>query len=254
MPPRSREARSLPAGLLLARNPRMEREPLRLGPRASHPTSSPPPPRGPGHGPGCGHTPWRPFSKCRSPHTAGELPPSPFLPDQLNAIRSALSSVVGVCVSGKAGMKQQSDIRAQWQHSTVPVEKLNALPRQATLRAHGHRSRTGIGRNTLNQSALTPGAARRITAPHPTGPAPAFSNPTAEAQRPPAATLTTRDQPPAEFSHQEVSGLTGAVQASLFGRFGATSRLRPAIWLARSNSATPRSTPLVRTSMSLELS
>jgi hypothetical protein len=37
MQSRSREARSLPAGLLLARCPRMEREPLRLGPRASHP-------------------------------------------------------------------------------------------------------------------------------------------------------------------------------------------------------------------------
>jgi len=37
MSPRSREARSLPAGLLLARSPRMEQEPLRLGPRASHP-------------------------------------------------------------------------------------------------------------------------------------------------------------------------------------------------------------------------
>ena len=37
MPPRSREASPLPAGLLLARRPRMEREPLRLVPRASHP-------------------------------------------------------------------------------------------------------------------------------------------------------------------------------------------------------------------------
>ena len=36
-PPRSREARPLPAGLLLARGPRMERGPLRLRPRASHP-------------------------------------------------------------------------------------------------------------------------------------------------------------------------------------------------------------------------
>jgi hypothetical protein len=41
MPPRSREARSLPAGLLLARSPRMEREPLRLLPRASLPRSYP---------------------------------------------------------------------------------------------------------------------------------------------------------------------------------------------------------------------
>ena len=37
LPPRSREASPLPAGLLLARGPRMEREPLRLLPRASHP-------------------------------------------------------------------------------------------------------------------------------------------------------------------------------------------------------------------------
>ena len=37
MPPRGREARTLPAGLLLAHGPRMEREPLRLRPRASHP-------------------------------------------------------------------------------------------------------------------------------------------------------------------------------------------------------------------------
>ena len=108
-------------------------------------------------------------------------------------------------------MKQQSDIRAQWQHSTVPVPKLNALPREATLRAHGHRSRTGIGRNTLNQSALSPAQPRESTVQHPTGPAPAFSNPTAEAQRPPAATLNTGDQPPAESSNWTVSGLTGAV-------------------------------------------
>src|ERR1700758_3606518 len=45
MPPRSREAHSLPAGLLLARGPRMEREPLRLwtpgfAPR-SYPQSTP---------------------------------------------------------------------------------------------------------------------------------------------------------------------------------------------------------------------
>ena len=37
LPPRSREASPLPAGLLLACRPRMEREPLRLLPRASHP-------------------------------------------------------------------------------------------------------------------------------------------------------------------------------------------------------------------------
>src|SRR6476469_7883990 len=37
LPPRSREASPLPAGLLLARDHRMEREPLRLVPRASHP-------------------------------------------------------------------------------------------------------------------------------------------------------------------------------------------------------------------------
>ena len=37
MPPRSRETSPLPAGLLLACRPRMEREPLRLLPRASHP-------------------------------------------------------------------------------------------------------------------------------------------------------------------------------------------------------------------------
>jgi hypothetical protein len=43
-------------------------------------------------------------------------------------------------------------------------------------------------------------------------------------------------------------------RASLFARFGATSRLRLAGRLARSSSATPRSTPFVRTSMSLELS
>ena len=36
-PPQGREASPLPAGLLLARRPRMEREPLRLLPRASHP-------------------------------------------------------------------------------------------------------------------------------------------------------------------------------------------------------------------------
>ena len=52
-------------------------------------------------------------------------------------------------------MKQQSDIRAHRQHSTVPVER-TALPRQATLRAHRHRSRTGIDRNTLNQFSLRP--------------------------------------------------------------------------------------------------
>src|ERR1700739_61063 len=45
MPPRSRGAHSLPAGLLLARGPRMEREPLRLwtpgfAPR-SYPQSTP---------------------------------------------------------------------------------------------------------------------------------------------------------------------------------------------------------------------
>jgi hypothetical protein len=45
-----------------------------------------------------------------------------------------------------------------------------------------------------------------------------------------------------------------APRASLFGGFGATSRLRPAGWLARSNSAVARSTPLDKTSMSLELS
>ena len=37
LPPRSREASRLPAGLLLARGPRMEQGPLRLLPRASHP-------------------------------------------------------------------------------------------------------------------------------------------------------------------------------------------------------------------------
>ena len=37
LPPRSRETSPLPAGLLLACRPRMEREPLRLLPRASHP-------------------------------------------------------------------------------------------------------------------------------------------------------------------------------------------------------------------------
>src|SRR6185295_16843285 len=36
-PPRSRKAKPLPAGLLLARDHRMERRPLRLRPRASHP-------------------------------------------------------------------------------------------------------------------------------------------------------------------------------------------------------------------------
>ena len=56
---------------------------------------------------------------------------------------------------GEDGMKQQSDIRAHRQHSTVPVER-TTLPRQATLRAHRHRSRTGIDRNTLNQFALRP--------------------------------------------------------------------------------------------------
>src|SRR6476620_3545136 len=43
-------------------------------------------------------------------------------------------------------------------------------------------------------------------------------------------------------------------RGSLFGRFGATSCARPPGWLTLSNSATPRSTPAVRTSMSLELS
>ena len=107
-------------------------------------------------------------------------------------------------------MKQQSDIRAHRQHSTVPVEK-SALPRQATLRAHRHRSRNGIGRNTLNQSALPRSSPGASATPRPAEPPHAFSNPTAEAKRPSAATLNTRDQPPAESSHQKVSGLTGAV-------------------------------------------
>jgi hypothetical protein len=38
-PPRSRKAKPLPSGLLLARGHRMERQPLRLLPRASHPRS-----------------------------------------------------------------------------------------------------------------------------------------------------------------------------------------------------------------------
>jgi hypothetical protein len=112
---------------------------------------------------------------------------------------------------GDDGMKQQSDIRAHRQHSTVPVER-TALPRQATLRAHRHRSRTGIDRNTLNQFVLRPRPAPGESAPRPAEPAHAFSNPTAEAQRPSAATLNTGDQAPAEPSNQEVSGLTGAVQ------------------------------------------
>jgi hypothetical protein len=43
-------------------------------------------------------------------------------------------------------------------------------------------------------------------------------------------------------------------RASLFGRFGAPSPARPAAWLTLTNSAAPRSMPVVRTSMSLELS
>ena len=101
-------------------------------------------------------------------------------------------------------MKQQSDIRAQWQHSTLPVEKLTALPRQATLRAHGHRSRTGIGRNTLNQSALTPGAARRIHCPAPNPTGAAFSKPHGGSAAPPGSRATgIRHRPsvPAQLRH-----------------------------------------------------
>jgi len=60
-----------------------------------------------------------------------------------------------------------------------------------------------IDRNTLNQFALRPRPARGESAWRPAEPAHAFSNPTAEAQRPSAATLNTGDQPPAEYSDQE---------------------------------------------------
>jgi hypothetical protein len=45
-------------------------------------------------------------------------------------------------------MKQNSDTRAQRQHSTVSVDK--GLPnRQANLRAHRQHSATGVNRNTF---------------------------------------------------------------------------------------------------------
>ena len=155
---------------------------------ASRPRSSPSPACASGRAPGSGHKPSHPSSRCRCPHTANALPPSPFL-----QISPEHTSQPGgfrcrrVCF-GEDGMKQQSDIRAHRQHSTVPVER-TALPRQATLRAHRHRSRTGIDRNTLNQFALRPRPAPGESAPRPAEPAHAFSNPTAEAQRPSAATL-----------------------------------------------------------------
>jgi hypothetical protein len=51
-------------------------------------------------------------------------------------------------------VKQNSDTRARWQHSTVPVDK-RALRAQANLRAHQQHSATEVNRNTLQTEPPT---------------------------------------------------------------------------------------------------
>jgi hypothetical protein len=58
-------------------------------------------------------------------------------------------------------MKQKTDIRARSNIPRFPWTR-GALPRQATVRAHRHRSSTGIDRNTLIQ--CPPHHTRRTTA------------------------------------------------------------------------------------------
>ena len=81
LPPRSREARPLPAGLLLARSPRMEREPLRLStpgfaPRG-HPQSTPRRRQALAHRPGYYTYGIRPMASAEPPNGASHFTHAP---------------------------------------------------------------------------------------------------------------------------------------------------------------------------------
>ena len=68
------------------------------------------------------------------------------------------------CVFRGGRMKQKTDIRARSNIPRFPWTR-GALPRQATVRAHRHRSSTGIDRNTLRQCPRTTAAAPPLDEP-----------------------------------------------------------------------------------------